>query len=56
MVAIGKDLWRSSSPTPLLKQEHLEQVAQDCVQVGSELVVRNSEFLFFKLMEKLKKS
>jgi len=35
MVGVGRDLW-GSSPTPLLKQGHLEQVAQDLVQVGFE--------------------
>jgi len=31
---VGSDLWRSSSPTPLLKQVHLDQVAKDCIQAG----------------------
>ncbi|KAK4810954.1 hypothetical protein QYF61_013362, partial [Mycteria americana] len=31
MVEVGRDLWRSSCPTPLLKQGHLEPVAQDHV-------------------------
>ena len=30
----GGDLWRSSGPTPVLKQGHLEQVAQDCIQMA----------------------
>ena len=30
---MGRDLWRSSGPTPLLKQGHLEPVAQDHVQM-----------------------
>jgi len=30
------DLWGLSSPTPLLKQGHLEQAAQDHIQVGFE--------------------
>ena len=29
MVEVGRDLWRSSSTTPLLKQGPLKQVAQD---------------------------
>jgi len=29
IVGVGRDLWRSSSPTPLLKQGHLQQAAQD---------------------------
>lgn len=31
-VEVGRDLLRSSSPTPLLMQGHLEQVVQGCVQ------------------------
>jgi len=34
MVGVGRDLWGSSSPTPLPKQVHLEQAAQDLVQAG----------------------
>ena len=29
MVGVGRDLWGSPSPTPLPKQGHLEQVAQE---------------------------
>ena len=29
MAEVGRDLWRSSGPTPLLKQGHPEPVAQD---------------------------
>jgi len=29
MFGVGSDLWGSSSPTPLPKQGHLEQAAQD---------------------------
>jgi len=36
MVGVGKDLYRSSSPTPLPMQAHLEQAAQDLIQVGFE--------------------
>jgi len=36
MVGAGRELWRSSSPTHLLKQVHLQQAAQDHVQVGFE--------------------
>jgi len=32
MVGVGRDLWRSSSATTLLKQVHLEQVAQGRIQ------------------------
>lgn len=31
LVKVGKDLWMSSFPTPLLKQCHLQPVAQDCI-------------------------
>jgi len=33
MVEIGRDLWRSSNPTPLLNQGQPEQAAQDHVLV-----------------------
>jgi len=36
MVGVGRDLYGSSSPTPLLKQGHLQQAAQDLVQAGLE--------------------
>ena len=36
MVEAGRDLWRSSGPTPLLKQGHLGQVASDHVQIAFE--------------------
>lgn len=36
VVEVGRGLWRSSSPSPLLKQGHLEQVTQDYVQSGFE--------------------
>jgi len=32
MVGVGRDLWGSSSPTPLPKQMHLEQVTQYRIQ------------------------
>ena len=40
MVGVGRNLWRSSSPTSLLKQDHLEQAALDHVQEGFEYVQR----------------
>jgi len=40
MVGVGRNLWRSSSPTPLLKQGHLKQVSQDLVQAGFEYLQR----------------
>lgn len=36
MIEVGRDRWRSCSPTSLLKQCPLEQVIQDCIQVGVE--------------------
>ena len=40
MVGVGRDLCGSSSPTPLPKQGHLEQAAEDLVQVGLEYLQR----------------
>jgi len=40
MVGVGRDLWGSSSPMPLPKQGHLEQVAQDFMQMGFEYLQR----------------
>jgi len=40
MVGVGRDLWVSSSPTPLPKQGHLERAAQDRVQAGLEYLQR----------------
>lgn len=34
MVEVGRDLWRSSCPGPLLRQGHPEPVAQDHVQAS----------------------
>jgi len=39
-VGVGRDLCGSSSPTPLPKQGHLQQAAQDLVQVGFEYLQR----------------
>jgi len=36
MIAVGRDLWRSSGPTFLLKQGCLELVAQGHVQTAFE--------------------
>jgi len=40
MVGVGRDLCGSSSSTPLPKQGHLEQAAQDLVQVDLEYLQR----------------
>jgi len=42
MLGIGRDLFGSSSPTPLPKQGHLQQAAQDLVQAGLEYLQRRS--------------
>ena len=42
MVGVERDLCGSSSPTPLLKQGHLQQAAQDLVQAGLEYLQRRS--------------
>ena len=39
-VRVGSDLWRTCSPTPLLKQGHLENVAEDLIQAGFEHLQR----------------
>lgn len=36
MAEDGKDLWRSSCTTSLLKQNHLMQVALQCVHMATE--------------------
>ena len=40
MLGVGKDLCGSSSPTPLPKQGHLQQAAQELVQAGLEYLQR----------------
>ena len=40
MLQVGRDLCGLYSPTPLPKQGHLEQGAQDLVQVGLEYLQR----------------
>jgi len=40
MVGVGRDLCGSPNPTPVPKQGHLEQAAQDLVQVGLEYLQR----------------
>ena len=40
MVRVGRDLCGSSSPTPLLKQGHLQQAVEDLVQAGLEYLQR----------------
>jgi len=40
MFGVGRDLCGSSSPTPLLKQSHLQQAAEDLVQAGLEYLQR----------------
>ena len=40
MVGVGRDICGSSSPTPVPKQGHLQQAAQDCIQAGFEYLQR----------------
>jgi len=40
MLGVGRDIYGLCSPTPLPKQDHLEQAAQDLVQVGLEYLQR----------------
>ena len=40
IVGVGRKLWGTPSPTPLPKQGHLEQVAQDLIQAGFEYLQR----------------
>jgi len=40
MVGVGRDLCGSPSPTLLPKQGHLQQAAEDLVQVGLEYLQR----------------
>ena len=40
IVGVGRDLWGSSGPTPLPRQGHPEQAAQDLVQGGLEYLQR----------------
>jgi len=40
LVEVGRDLCGSSSPTPLPKQGHLQQAAQDLVHAGFEYLQR----------------
>jgi len=40
MLGVGRDLCGSSIPTPLPKQGHLQQAAQDLVQAGFEYLQR----------------
>lgn len=35
-IEVGRDLFRSSSPTPLLRQGQLKQITQDHIQSGYE--------------------
>jgi len=41
MFGVRRDLCGSSSPTPLLKQGHRQQAAQDLVQAGLEYLQRS---------------
>lgn len=43
MVGIGRDLWRSSDPTPLIEQGDPEQVVQDGIQDGGFGISREGD-------------
>lgn len=38
MFAVGRDLWRSSHANPLLRQGHLQPVAQNHIQMAFQYV------------------
>jgi len=38
MVGVGRDPWRFPSPTPLPEQVHLQQDAQEHVQLGFDYI------------------
>lgn len=40
MAGAGRELWKPSSPAPLLRRVHLKQVAQNHVQAGFETLQR----------------
>jgi len=40
MAGVRRDLWRSSSPTPLPKQVHLEQAARLCFEIQQQKSAR----------------
>lgn len=44
IVRVGGDLWRSSSPASLPRQGHLDQVTQECVQLGFECLYGQGDF------------
>jgi len=45
IAGVGRDLWESSSPLPLPRQGHLEQVAQDRIQAGFEYLQRRRLYI-----------
>ena len=50
MFGVGRDLCGSFSPTPLLKQGHPEQAAQDLVQAGLECLQRRRLLCFISIL------
>lgn len=40
MAELERGLWRLSSPAPMLRQGQLEQVAQDCVWLDFEQIIK----------------
>lgn len=52
MVKVERDTWRSSGPTPQLKQGHLQQAGPDNVQMAFENLsyrvgIKNAHLLYF---------
>lgn len=45
MVEVGRDLWKSPAPWPLLKQGHLGQAAQACVEAAFEYLQGEALYL-----------
>ncbi|NWQ88140.1 HMDH reductase, partial [Burhinus bistriatus] len=50
IVGVGRDLQRSSSPTPLPKRVHLEQVGQERIQAGFEYLQRRRLHYTYKVV------
>lgn len=46
MVELGRHWWKLSCPTSLLRQVHLEPLAQDHIQMGFQAISSNIQALF----------
>lgn len=49
MVKVGRDLWRSLCPAALIKQDHLELIAQNHVPVTFEFLRRGRPLLLWAI-------